>query len=212
MNQYPYTNAYFRSTDPCPAMLDDFEIPAGWWSRRYEYAWAAQYAERRQIVADMGCGWHYRPFHDFLDNVCDFVYGVDGNIGVLNEVEIPPMKNGVFIVADFSRPVLQIPKESLDRIFCISVLEEVINYEDALREFGRLLKPDGRIILTCDMPYDSDVPEHELYKGVKLRDLEAAMRGVGLRYDGVINRVKEDNILYNAQFNLCVWHCVLRKE
>lgn len=214
-----YPNAFFRKSDPHPQMFGNFEIPAGWWSRPYEYYWALQHAYpthppgygeplQRFIAADMGCGWHYRPFHDALTTVCEFVYGVDHHREVL---ELPPMSNGAFVVADFSRPIPDIPAASLDRIFCISVLEELISYEAALSEFKRLLKPNGRIILTCDMPYDERKPAHHLYKGVRLDDLERACFAAGLQHEGTIDRVKYEDLLYNIDFNLCVWHCVLKK-
>ena len=202
-----FINSYFRTSDPAPLKRGDFEVPAGWWSRRYEYDFVMQYSAPLQIVADMGCGWHYRPLHDELTSICGFVYGVDHHVEVL---DLPPMRNGEFVVADFSKPIPEIEAGSLDRIFCVSVLEELINYQDALGEFKRLLKPDGRIVLTCDMPYDETKPAHDKYKGVRLDDLEAAIQFVGLRYDGPVNRVKYDDLLYHKDFNLCVWHCILK--
>lgn len=203
-----YPNSFFRVNDPHPESLDDFDIPEGWWSRRYEYAWAIERIERNHIAADMGAGWHYRPFHDALEKRCAWVYGVDHHKEIL---DLPPMKNGSFVVADFSKPIEEIKPESLDRIFCISVLEELINYQEALSEFKRLLKPDGRIIITCDVPYKDDKPAHDKYKGVKLDDLERAILGAGLIYTGSVNRVKYDDLLHNDGFNLCVWHCMLKK-
>lgn len=202
-----YPNAYFRLTDPHPQMFGNFEVPEGWWSRAFEYDFAMQYAHAGQVVADMGMGWHYRPLHDALSIVCDFVYGVDSHKGIL---DLPPMAHGTYIVADFSQPIEGIPPASLDRIFCISVLEELINYQDALSEFKRLLKPDGLCIITCDVPYKDDKPAHEKYKGVKLDEFEDAIKAAGLAYDGMVNRVKYDDLLHHDDFNLCVWHMTLK--
>lgn len=210
-NIYLFPNAYFRQQDAHPEKLDGFEIPDGWWSRAYEYAWAIGYAGAGQKVADMGMGWHYRPFHDALSMRCDFVYGVDSHEGIMNEQEIPRMKNGAFIVADFSKPIDAIPPRSLDRIFCISVLEEVENLNGTLLEFKRLLIPDGLIILTCDMPYDKSKAEHEKYKGIGLDKLERHIKEAGLHYAFSVNRVMYEDLLHHNEFNLCVWHCVLRK-
>lgn len=214
---YEYTNAYFKTSDPHPQMFGDFEIPEGWWSRAHEYYWGMTYAQPPQVAygfdthrfisADMGCGWHYRPFHDALATVCEFVFGVDHHVEVL---ELPKLPNVEFVVADFSKPITEIESASLDRIFCISVLEELINYPDALAEFKRLLKPDGLIVITCDMPWKDDRHAHEKYKGVKLDELEAGMAKAGLVYHGSINRVKPDDALHNEEFNLMVWHAVLK--
>jgi trans-aconitate methyltransferase len=204
---YDFTNAFFRESDVRAQFVNGFEIPAGWWSRGYEYRFAMEFAEPGLIVADMGCGWHYRPLHDYLANVCDFVYGVDHHEEVL---QLPAMDNGAFVVADLSKPIQGIPAGSLDRIFCISVLEEMINYAEALTEFKRLLKPGGYMVLTLDAPYDANLPAHELYKGVDLNEFEAAMRRAGLSYHGSVCRVREEDALHNDEFNLCVWHCVLK--
>lgn len=204
---YPYANAYFRVSDPRITSMNGFEIPEGWWSRHYEYRFAMEFAEAGHVVADMGCGWHYRPLHDWLAGVCDFVYGVDHHVEVL---DLPPMQKGAFVVADFAKPIEGIPAGSLDRIFCISVLEELINYQHALAEFKRLLKPNGLIVLTLDTPWDVTRPAHEKYKGVCLDELETAMKEVGLSYTGSICRVKPEDALFQFGFNLCVWHCTLK--
>lgn len=204
---YPFQNAFIRRSDPRADVVNGYEIPEGWWSRRFEYRFAMEFAGPGQVVADMGCGWHYRPLHDHLSNVCDFVYGVDHHVEVL---DLPAMQKGAFVVADFAKEIPIIPAASLDRIFCISVLEELIDYKLALAEFKRLLKPDGLIVLTLDAPYDPAKPAHDKYKGVNLDELEEAIREVGLSYTGSISRVKEEDILFNVDFNLCVWRCVLK--
>jgi trans-aconitate methyltransferase len=204
---YDFTNAFFRESDVRAQFVNGYEIPAPWWSRGYEYRFAMEFAEPGHVVADMGCGWHYRPLHDYLANVCDFVYGVDHHVEVL---ELPTMSNGAFVVADFSKPIDQIPAGSLDRIFCISVLEELIDYSQALDEFARLLKPGGYIILTMDAQYDGNLPAHDQYKGVDLDEFELAMRKAGLAYHGSVCRVREEDTLHNPEFNLCVWRCVLK--
>lgn len=211
MNDF-YPNAFFRMCDPADEYLHGFRISEGWWSRRFEYSFVMKYAGAGQIVADMGAGWHYRPLHDALSNVCDFVYAVDYHPGILDEKEIPPMKSGIYINADFTKPIEAMLSETLDRIFCVSVLEECGDYVGALKEFYHLLKPDGLCIITCDMPHRDDKPEHEKYRGLKLENLESAMKEAGFRFQGSINRVRDYiDLLHNDEFNLCVWHCVLKK-
>lgn len=203
-----FPNAFFTLDDPEAVTVGGYEIPSAWWSRGREYHFALQHTVSNMVCADMGAGWHYRPLYGALSADDSFVYAVDIHPGIL---QLPQIGNGVFVVADFTKPIDQISEKSLDRIFCISVLEET-SYQDALIEFRRLLKPDGRIIITCDMPYDPNKPEHEKYKGIKLEDLEDAVRGAGLRYDGAISRVKDtDKLLRNDALNLCVFHAVLKK-
>lgn len=204
---YKHVNGYFSKSDPAVYSLSGFDIPPGFWSRPVEYRFAMYFAEPGIICSDMGAGWHYRPLHDYLATVCDFCYAVDHHKEIL---DLPPMQKGAFVVADFSEPIPEIPAASLDRIFCISVLEELIDYRKALAEFARLLKPDGLIVLTLDAPYDPQKPAHEKYKGVNLDELDAAIEVVGLEYVGDVSREKPEDILFNADFNLCVWRCVLR--
>lgn len=205
---YPFPNAFFRITDPKVSHVGDFEVPAQWWSRHYEYQWAMTYAASGQVVADMGCGWHYRPLHTWLSMVCEFTYGVDHHKEIL---DLPPMVRGEFVVADFAQRIEAIPETSLDRIFCISVLEELIDYGKALTEFARLLKPGGMIVLTCDAPFVKDKPT-PVYPGVNMDKLEEAMTAAGLRYHGSVNRVRYEDLLHHAEWNLCVWHCVLENK
>ncbi len=207
MTAYEYTNAFFKQSEPASVYVGGFEVPSGWWSRRHEYTWAMTWAGAGMTVGDMGCGWHQRPFYGWLGMVCDFCYAVDAHAGVL---ELEPIQKGAFVVADFSKRIDVIPEASLDRIFCISVLEELINYPDALREFARLLKPDGKIIITMDAPFDDTKPAHEKYKGVNMDEFEAARVAAGLAYHGSICRVKPDDALHNDEFNLMVWRCVLK--
>jgi ubiquinone/menaquinone biosynthesis C-methylase UbiE len=119
------------------------------------------------------------------------------------------MTRGEFVVADFAARIEAIPEASLDRIFCISVLEELIDYRKALAEFKRLLKPDGLIILTCDAPFVKDLPT-PVYPGVDMDKLEKAMTDEGLHYKGSINRTRYDDLLHHKEWNLAVWHCVIR--
>ena len=86
----------------------------------------------------------------------------------------------------------------------------MIDYEKALVEFKRLLKPDGLIILTCDAPFVKDKPT-PVYPGVRMDEFEKAADKTGLHYKGSVNRVRYDDLLHHAEWNLCVWHCVLGK-
>lgn len=206
MTEYQFPNAYFTLDDLQADNVGGYAIDPSWWSRTREYVWGFTYAASGQIVGDFGMGWHYRPFHNALSQVCTFTYGVDIHPGIL---DLPPMQNGVYIVADMSQRIEQIPEASLDRIFCISVLEEVVGWEGALIEFKRLLKPSGLIVLTFDVKYDPEKPEHEKYKGMDLLKFERVAKEIGLTYSGAVSRRKE-NLLHHKEYNLCVFHAVLK--
>jgi len=44
-----------------------------------------------------------------------------------------------------------LPSESVDWLYCISVLEHTDDYESVVKEFQRILKPGGKFILTFDI-------------------------------------------------------------
>ena len=202
------TSGYFKQSDPHIEELAGYQLPPDWWSRGYEYPWALTYAEAGLVVADMGCGWMYRPFKDALDVLGCKVYAVDGDKCLLTQEK----RTGIeYVVADFTKPIPEIPSGSLDRIFCISVLEDVGDKISlALQEFARCLKPGGLCVLTFDVQYDMDKPLGQ-YPGFNFIDFwsEWLLSEFALRT--TINEEK-NGALFNEDFNLCVFHCVLMKK
>lgn len=186
--------------------IGGYPIPPEWWSRVYEYPWAMCYAGRNMVVADMGCGYEPRPLKDALSAVCRTVYAVDANDGLLTQ---PKPDNVEFIVADFTRPIPAIPDGSLDRVFCISVLEHLGDkIPAALAEFYRCLRRGGLCVLTCDVQYDDSLP-CDISPGMDITTLQPAARSAGFRYD-VFDYDKTD-AMHSEQFNLCVYHALLVK-
>jgi ubiquinone/menaquinone biosynthesis C-methylase UbiE len=200
-------NGFFKITDPKTDQVGGFPINANWWSRSFEYPWAFQFAGKDQTVADMGCGWTPRPFKDALAATCEKVYAVDGNKNILDFKAQPRL---TYVVADFTEPVEAIPDESLDRLFCISVLEDIGGkVAKALYQFGRLIKQGGLCVLTFDVQYDMDKPLGQ-YPGVKLESFQQAVDLSGLKLREQIETDKSDAV-YNPDFNLACYHCVLVK-
>ena len=196
-------NAFFKLGDVYADEVGGYEINAGWWSRHYEYPWAFQFA--KGTVADMGAGWMGRPLKDALCKVCDRVYAVDLDARVH---ELERRENLTYITADFTKRIDEIPAGSLDRVFCISVLEDLGgNLDKALAEFKRLLKPGGLIVITMDMEYSPLKPMGK-YPGGNMNELLTACAKVGLQFVGDIDMSKEDSV-FHSDYNLCVFHCVL---
>ena len=201
-------NAFFKLTDMKVSEILGLEIHPSFWSRHYEYPWALQFSAPGQIVADMGCGWHYRPFKDALAQVCQHVYAVDGHPDV---VKLPGHDNMQFVVADITKPIPEIPDASLDRVFCISVIEDLRDIvHKALAEFARCVKSDGLVIVTCDSQYDY-AKTLGPYPGVPVDILEKAVDDAGLEFVGERDWDK-DGALYHEGFNLAVVHMILRRN
>jgi len=199
-------NGFFQYGDPYSMKIGDWELDSSWWSRHYEYVWALQFAEPHHVAADMGCGWMFRPFKDTLAQTCAYTYAVDADPRV---TELPQRKNMKYIVADITKDS-GIEAASLDRVFCISVLEDLGNLVGgALKEFARVVKPDGRIVITMDSQYDMESPLPR-YPGVNMDGFVRAVADAGLEFDGALDFDKADAV-YHPIFNLCCFHCVLSK-
>jgi len=200
-------NDFFRVSDPHGREFLEWTLPEGWWSRHYEYPWAIRFARKGQVVADMGCGYTFRPFKNALATICDIVYAVDADKRLLTQ-EYPD--NMLLNVWDFTKRT-PLDDDALDTLFCISVLEDIgQKIPQALTEFRRLIKPDGKIVLTFDVPYDTDKP-CKFYPGVNLGDFIQVVEDVGLEFDGSIG-MNEDDLIFHEEYNLCCYHAVLRKQ
>jgi len=200
-------NAYFHQDDPQASEVMGYPIPPEWWSRVYEYPWAMQYAEPGHVVADMGAGWQYRPFRDMLAVVCGKVYAVDWGTGLLDQ---PKPDNVEFVIDGLTHRIEAIPAGSLDRVFCISVLEELDgDIPLALGEFYTCLKPGGLCVLTLDVQYDMDKPLPS-FPGVDIEQFFGYIFGL---QDWSIRRCHRDKTgaVVHDGLNLCVYHCVLEK-
>jgi ubiquinone/menaquinone biosynthesis C-methylase UbiE len=200
-------NGFFKRTDEHAEMVNGYPINPGWWSRCYEYPWAFGYAEEGLIVADMGCGWTPRPFMRALADCCEYTYAVDGDERLLDQEGQECLE---LLVGDFTREVWQIEAGSLDRVFCISVLEDVgEKVRKALDEFTRCLKVGGLAVLTFDVQYDLAKPLGR-YPGVNLADFKHAVLPAGFAFRDQVQTDKM-NAVYHEEFNLCCYHCVLQK-
>lgn len=197
-------NRIIKASDKNISNIAGMDIPADWWSRRYEYSFALDFAEPSQVVADMGCGWMYRPFKNALAEIVGKVYAVDANEKLLEQKRPDNME---FVVSKMEQT--PIPDKVCDRVFCISVLEDIQDPAPALKEFTRILKDDGRIVITMDIPYDTDKPCPR-YPGMNMATFTKAVFDADLAFDGSVN-LKRDDAVHHEGWNLCVFRCVLKK-
>ena len=197
-------NAFFKFTDPKATHIGGVEVPDAWWSRGYEYHWAGQFTGNNLTVAEMGAGWSGRPWKEELADTCEEVYAVDLDPRFLSLPVTRP--NLHFVLADFRKKVNLPP---LDRVFCISVLEELDDYRDAVKEFYRLLKSDGLLVITCDAQYDMDKPLPK-YPGVSFEKLFEALSDAGFIIP-LDTSLDKEGAFYIEQWNLACWHGVFAK-
>lgn len=159
---------YIRQSDPRTDTLV-FPLPLTWWSRPYEYEWARQFARPTDVVLDAACGISH-PFKFWLAEHCREVHACDWDERILSEEAIrldiasdfgheaahhlPEHYLTRLILARTNLAQLPYAAEQFDRVFCISVLEhlDTCTMLRSFREFARVLKPDGQLIATFDVP------------------------------------------------------------
>ena len=114
-----------------------------WWSRRYEYHFALSLIKPNDIILDAACG-TYHPFKYAAGDICK-TYACD--------IDTVPLSDKY----EYSyASITNLPYEDkmFSKVFCISVLEHLPQEEiiKALKEFKRVLKSKGKLILTIDHP------------------------------------------------------------
>lgn len=72
-------------------------------------------------------------------------------------------QSGLDIVGDIA--AIPEPDESFDAILCVEVFEHIPHPVEALREFSRLLKPGGRLILTAPFCSMTHFAPYHFYTG-----------------------------------------------
>ncbi len=163
------TSRILTPDDPRMDVVAGVRLPQHWHTRPYEYAWAAGFAGPGLICLDAGCGishpfkWHLAAMGGYVEAIdtdrlagvrgAEFWQAVEADLGkedaysVLESGRLPHIRCLDLRATDYS-------DAAFDRIFCISVLEHMDppDRAAALREFHRVLTPDGLVVLTVDCP------------------------------------------------------------
>lgn len=222
---------FVRDGDVCQSNFV-YDMPPSWWSRPYEYAWAAQFARPDDVALDAACGLsHPLKFH-LLDQcarvcACDLDPGIVSRGAIEAEARevygIQALPDRYFEEIDFRLASLtELPYEdqSFDRIFCISVLEHLTDrankwaplagipvlgglvrrdIRDSLKEFKRVLKDGGQIVLTFDHPR------------INLDYLQRLVTELGLKFSGQLDTHLPDDAIYSRAQNLRCFRALLEK-
>ena len=101
---------------------------------------------------------------------------------------------------------------TFDTIFCISVLED-LNPADrlhTLKNFRRLVKNGGRIVITMDALWES-FRIAKPYPTVNIKHFINDVSKAKLKFVGDINTDMPDNAVHQSVWNLSCYHCVLER-
>lgn len=127
------------------------------WSRIYEYPYCFE-AIRDNInddahVLDAGSGVTFFPFF-MSSNYKITCIDQDDYSDIFNTINKKQRTNVYF--KKTSLQSISFPDNTFDAIYCISVLEHTKDYVSILKEFRRILKSDGLIVITFDVSLDTN--------------------------------------------------------
>lgn len=137
-------DGFFKWSDKHIGELEGVALDPGfWWSRRYEYAFALEGVAAKDVVLDAACG-DIHPLKLALGGIC--------KTHACDIMTPPPSDKYEFTWANIAS--MPYRDKTFTKVFCISVLEHVLPDEIMLvaKEFKRVLKPKGKLILTVDYP------------------------------------------------------------
>jgi len=171
------------------------------WSRRWEYPFAAQktinYGKEKGgklKFMDGGSGVTFFPYY-----VCSKVDNAEFICVDTNE-SYPPMFDAINKTEGHADVTfmngwlqdLQVGSKALDGACCISVLEHTDKYPEIVKEFARVLKPGGLLVLSFDLSLDG---KFELSKAVAADLLRNVMEYFNVEGVDLISELdKMDNI------------------
>jgi len=128
------------------------------WSRQWEYPYhAANMPQPAQRILDAGSGITFYPFYlaslGHTVTCCDLLESLAPVFETARQATSLPVE---FVHA--SMTAMPFVDESFDAVSCLSVLEHVPNGErgKVVREFARVLRPGGRLIITADVSLGRD--------------------------------------------------------
>jgi SAM-dependent methyltransferase len=211
-----FVNRFMRISDPKMDVVARIPLRSTWWSRPYEYAWAAQFAGSEYVVLDAACGISH-PFKWLLAETCKETWACDVDPRIAHPEEIiqetyddlGPNAGKVLTenphllerVKRLHCSICKLPNDlpKFDRIFCISTLEHmsVQDQQLAFAEFARVLAPSGLLIITFDYPVVT--PDH----------LRSIAQAAGLiQMSDLWETQPEQDALNNGAF--CIYRCVFK--
>ena len=132
--------------------------PLNQWSRQWEYPYVLLNSVKtdKAIILDAGSGLTFFPFYllskGYIVHCCDMDKVLESMFLHINTRSCSQSKNIHFRTCSLNN--LAYPDEYFDEVFCISVLEHTSNHREIIEEFYRVLKPGGRLVLTCDVSLD----------------------------------------------------------
>jgi SAM-dependent methyltransferase len=181
------------------------------WSRQWEYPFVlqevlkagAQKSEPGLKVLDAGSGVTFLPWLLLEQGIsgtmhcCDRDSVLQGIYRKINEASTGQVQ---FALADLRQ--LPYDDSSIDVVYCISVLEHTRDYRTIVRDFKRVLRPGGRLIITFDVSLDG-LHDISVEQGqVLLDDLCAEFQGGATLQYSLLEAVSGSILTTNEAANI----------
>lgn len=211
----PTVSRFVRADDPHTKHFV-FPLPATWWSRGHEYAWAFQFAGPDQVVLDAACGIGHPLKFALAERcrgafACDLDPRIDDPAAIVADIEadfgaaaartLDPALLYRLGRARCSITATPYGARVFDRVFCISVLEHLppADRAAALVEFARLVRDDGLVVLTMDHPL------------VDLDEFVRMVAAAGLRFVGDVRLDVPQDALWSQAYRLRCFRALLQR-
>jgi len=213
-----------------------FKLNPSWWSRFYEYPWAANFASKNDTCLDAACGINH-PFKFYLADNCLDVYALDLDDRILNrseikkdiinafgEKELEKINNNKYFesIKYLKSPLTKIPctAKKFDKIYCLSVLEHINDWNGKLAPLNRFpitknLKPDSFYKTLTE--FNRVLKDDGLiiltfdYPNINLDYFKKIIKKCSLKFADENNFNLPNNAIYNSTKKLYCFRAVLKK-
>ncbi len=112
-------------------------------------------------VLDAACG--PGKYAEILLSKKAYVTGFDFSSEMIKFAKERNKNQGIFFVHDLSRPLTMIDDESFDFVLCALALHYIEDWDITIKEFHRVLKTKGQLILSIEHPFF----EYNYYKSTE---------------------------------------------
>ncbi len=162
-----------------------------WYEHWHRYHFV-QNLVKDKYVCDIACGEGYGS--TLMSCVAEAVVGVDIDKQTIQSAKKKYKANSNLKFITNNALQTQFNNEAFDVVVSFETLEHLVEQDDLLSEFKRILKPDGLLIISTpdkDANSDSDVENHFHAKELTLKE-----------FDELINRYFNYNLSFGQQFQL----------
>lgn len=213
-----------------------YPLPSSWWSRRYEYAWAAGFAEADDIALDAASGIEH-PLKFYLLDHCRRCHACDADrritdpgairealLAVAGKSPLDSPSHRYLRDIDYCRARLEelpYPDRKFDKIYCISVLEHLPDHFNRfrwMRSLRGLFPFVARQVEQALREFYRTLKDDGMlvltldYPRIDLDYFVPLVEEIGFVFCGEIDRHLPDDAIYSEAHQLYCFRALLRKK